>query len=170
MKQDLIRLSGIIRESIVDGTGLRYVIFAQGCPHRCQGCHNPESHDFGGGKMYSRQQIIAEIAKNKLLDGITLSGGEPFNSAAQLLDIVAAAKGMGLNIWAYSGYTFEELIEMSQKNSDIAGLLQLCDVLVDGRFILEQRSLALKFRGSKNQRIIDVKKSLSLAKVVEHAV
>lgn len=159
-----IRLSGIMQESIVDGTGIRYVIFTQGCPHHCEGCHNPETHDFNGGYVGDTNRIVDEVFQNPLLQGITLSGGEPFIQPKPLIEIVNAVKEKGKDVFAYSGFTFEEIVNAG---GDKLNLLKLCDFLVDGKFDLGKRSLSLQFRGSSNQRIVDVKQSLLLGKVVE---
>lgn len=155
-----IRIAGTVNDSIVDGQGLRYTVFTQGCPHKCPGCHNEESHCFDGGRLVDTQDIIDQIKKNPLLDGVTLSGGEPFCQPEACLEIAQAVHGMGLNVWAYSGYTYEQLKEKAPE------LLNEVDVLVDGPFILAQRSLELKFKGSRNQRLIDIKRSLKEEKVV----
>lgn len=163
----LIKIAGTVPESIVDGPGLRYTIFVQGCPHHCEGCHNPETHDFEGGRLADTDKIYAHIVKNPLIKGVTFSGGEPFCKAAELYDIGKRIKeNTTLDIMSYSGYTFEQLLEMSKENEDIKNLLSITDILVDGRFVLAQRSLELKFRGSKNQRLIDVPASLSAGKAV----
>lgn len=157
LSTQLIRISRTTPESIVDGEGIRYVIFMQGCPHHCSGCHNPSTHSFDGGKLVSIHELIADIRKNKnYIDGITLSGGEPFCQSDQCSIIVKEARKMGLSVWCYTGYIFEELYG----RTDTIKLLQHIDVLVDGPFILEERSLELNFRGSRNQRIIDVQESL----------
>ena len=143
-----MRIANFIHDSIVDGEGLRFTLFVQGCRHNCKGCHNPQTHDPNGGREVTEQEIIAEMLSNPLLDGLTLSGGEPFDQDASCAIIAKAAKDAGLNVWAYTGYTLEQLRE---KNTE---LLPLVDVLVDGPFVLEQRSLSLKWRGSHNQRII----------------
>lgn len=154
---ELIRISGITPESIVDGEGIRYVIFAQGCPHHCPSCHNPSTHSFDGGKNVLINDILTDIAKNKnYIDGITLSGGEPFCQIDQCSIIAREARKMGLTVWCYTGYIFEELYG----RADAINLLNYVDILVDGPFILEERSLDLYFRGSRNQRIIDVQESL----------
>lgn len=153
-----MNIANIIHDSIVDGPGFRLTVFTQGCPHRCEGCHNPETHDFSGGKQMSAGQLIKELERNPLLDGITLSGGEPFSQAAECLELARAAHERGLNVWAYTGYTYEYLLSKGDDNQK--SLLKECDVLVDGPYIGEQRSLSLLWRGSANQRIIDVKKSL----------
>ena len=156
----IIRLSGVVKESIVDGPGIRYVIFTQGCPHKCEGCHNPQTHDFDGGYDGDTEQLLSEIKENPLISGVTFSGGEPFCQPEPLTQIAREVHKMKKNIVCYSGYTFEELIKVSNTKPEILDLLKEVDILIDGKFILEQKSLMLKFRGSKNQRIIDVKKSL----------
>ncbi|MDR0916441.1 MAG: anaerobic ribonucleoside-triphosphate reductase activating protein [Oscillospiraceae bacterium] len=156
-----MRIAGTVQDSIVDGAGLRFVVFTQGCPHGCDGCHNPETHDFAGGIEREVASVVAEMLANPLTDGVTLSGGEPFAQARDCAEIAAAAKSNGLNVWVYSGWTFEELLEQSRGDTDTRRLLGLADVLVDGRFELPLRSLDLKFRGSRNQRILDVPASLA---------
>ncbi len=163
----IIRIAGIENDSIVDGPGFRLAVFTQGCPHHCPGCHNPETHPFDGGKEVDTDKIIALMEENPLLDGITLSGGDPFCQPKACAHLAKAAKEMGLNVWAYSGWTFEELLEKSDADPDILEVLKNTDVLIDGPFILAQRTLELRFRGSKNQRQIDVKKSLAEGKAVE---
>ena len=159
-----IRLSGVIQESIVDGTGIRYVVFTQGCPHHCEGCHNPDTHDFNGGYLESVNRIIDDFSQNPLLEGITLSGGEPFVQPKPLIKLLKAVRAKGKNVFAYSGFTFEEILEAG---GDRLELLKLCDFLIDGKFDINKRSLSLQFRGSTNQRIIDVKQSLITGEVVE---
>lgn len=151
---ELIRIAGIEEESIVDGPGIRLVIFTQGCKHNCIDCHNPETHSFQGGDLIDINQIIQMIKENPLLDGITLSGGEPFEQAYECSLLAKKVRGLGLNIVTYSGYTFEELLKAEKFRS----LLLETDLLVDGRFEINKKSTLLPFRGSTNQRIIDVKK------------
>ncbi|GHU96088.1 anaerobic ribonucleoside-triphosphate reductase activating protein [Clostridia bacterium] len=141
-----MRIAGIVDDSIVDGEGLRLAIFFQGCEHRCVGCHNPETHDLDGGYEITFDEIKARIDGNPLLDGVTLSGGEPFLQEGAAIAVAAYARSKGLNVWCYTGYTIEQLTNRE--------LLEHIDVLVDGPFILEQRSLELDFRGSLNQRLI----------------
>jgi len=148
------------KDSIVDGVGLRAVIWTQGCPHKCVGCHNPHTQDCKKGKNISVEQVKEEIDYLELQDGITFSGGEPFRQAKECAEIASHAKQRKLNVWSYSGYTFEELLAMSADNPSILDFLKQIDVLIDGRFILAQKDLTLKYRGSTNQRIINVKKSL----------
>lgn len=161
-----MRIAGTINDSIVDGPGFRFTIFTQGCPHRCPGCHNPKTHDFEGGKLADPQEIIEKFRKNELLDGITLSGGEPLCQSEACRVLARAAHESGLNVWCYTGYTFEELMEGFEAHPEWAALLQEVDVLVDGRFILAQRTLEARFRGSKNQRLIDVPASLAQGRAV----
>ena len=159
-----MKIANYIQDSIVDGPGLRFTLFTQGCPHRCAGCHNPATHDPSGGREESAEEIIREMLKNPLTDGLTLSGGEPFEQAAQCAAVARAARDAGLNVWCYTGYTFEELLESGDAAK--SELLGLVDVLVDGRFLAGERSLALKWRGSRNQRVISVQKSLATGTAV----
>lgn len=161
-----IRISGTVNDSIVDGPGLRYVIFTQGCPHKCKGCHNPQTHDINGGKKVDTEELIDEFKKNPLLDGVTFSGGEPFCQPQQLCEIAQAAVDAGLDVVTYTGYTFEQILDKAENDVFTKKLLSLTDILIDGRFILEQRTLDEAFRGSANQRLIDCKKSLKLHKAV----
>lgn len=148
-----IEIAGIVRESIVDGEGIRFVVFVQGCPHHCPGCHNPETHDVGRGRVVDTCYLIGLLDGNPMLSGVTLSGGEPFLQSAACAEIARAAHRMGKNVWAYSGWVLEELQEMPSA----AALLSEVDVLVDGPFVLEKKTLDLPFRGSSNQRIIPLR-------------
>lgn len=159
-----ISLSGITGDSIVDGPGLRLTIFTQGCLHNCPGCHNPQTHDPSGGSWADTEDILAAAAENPLLDGITLSGGDPFMQPVPCLALAEGAHKLGLNVWTYTGYTWEALWE--ENDDEKLALLKETDVLVDGPFLLAERSLELQFCGSRNQRLIDVKKSLAADKVV----
>jgi anaerobic ribonucleoside-triphosphate reductase activating protein len=156
-----IRIAGIINESIVDGPGIRMVVFAQGCKHNCMGCHNPHTHSFEGGEFVKIDRIIEDIKKNPLLDGVTFSGGEPFEQAEGFAELAKRINEMGLNVMTYTGYTFEKLLEYSKVQKGYMELLNNIKILVDGPFIMEQKNLLLKFRGSANQRIIDVSKSMA---------
>ena len=147
-----IRIAGIVPESYVDGEGIRFAIFMQGCLRNCKGCHNPDTHDLNGGKIIDTSEIIDAIKKNPLLTGITLTGGEPLLQIAPALELAKAAKFLNLNVWLYTGYKFEEIPEDAQE------LLNFVDVVVDGEFVEELRDLTLDFRGSKNQRIIYLKR------------
>ena len=159
-----ISLSGVTGDSIVDGPGLRLTIFTQGCLHHYPGCHNPQTHDPEGGSWADTEDILAAAAENPLLDGITLSGGDPFLQPVPCLALAEGAHKIGLNVWTYTGYTWEALLE--ENDAEKLALLKETDVLVDGPFLLAERSLELRFCGSRNQRLIDVKKSLAEDKVV----
>lgn len=163
-----VRLAGVVRESIVDGPGFRFTVFVQGCPHGCPGCHNPETHDFSGGKDIDPQKIIDAIGKNPLLSGVTFSGGEPLCQAEALLPVAQAVKQMGLDLMIYTGWTFEQLLE--RNDPAIMALLHEADWLVDGPFVLAKRDLTLLFRGSQNQRILDLPASLAKGEAVESEI
>ena len=157
MTPDTIRLYGLATDSIVDGPGYRTAIFTQGCPHHCPGCHNPESHAFDAGKVWTLSDVEARFTGNPLLSGVTLTGGEPFCQPAPCAELARRAHAKGLNVWAYTGYTLEQLVAMNDPN--VNALLAELDVLVDGPFPLAERSLELDFRGSRNQRLIDMPKT-----------
>ena len=162
MTEQLRLASPLQLDSFVDGPGIRMVLWTQGCPHHCPGCHNPQTHDPDAGQLYDVQELIHQIEQEPLQSGLTLSGGEPFVQSAALLPIAQASKRKGLSLWAYSGYTYEQLLEDDQHRQ----LLELLDVLVDGRFLQEQKDYRLRFKGSRNQRIIDVPASLRKGHVV----
>lgn len=159
-----LRIAGIIKESVVDGPGFRYVIFAQGCNHGCKGCHNPDTHALDGGYVVDTESILADIKQNENIDGVTFSGGEPFLQAEAFVEIAGKLKKSGVNIVCYTGYTFEQLLESG--NASFIRLLQYVDTLIDGPYIQDLRDLSLIYRGSRNQRIIDVKSSLKENRVV----
>lgn len=160
----IIHVCGIERESIVDGPGFRYVLFVQGCPHRCPGCHNPESHDFSGGRDMTVQEVFDQIMSNPHLRGVTFSGGEPFCQVHSLLELGRAVKEAGLSLMSYSGYTLEEL--QSRNDPETDELLGMLDVLVDGRYVEALRNLTLIYRGSENQRVIDMNKTREAGEIV----
>ena len=162
-----MRIAGLTQESIVDGPGLRFAVFTQGCDLTCEGCHNPEARNTSSGIEMPVNEIIAKMLSNPLTDGLTLSGGEPIKQVADCLQLALAAHGTGLNVWVFSGYTFEELIALAPKVPAVKELLGLIDVLVDGRFVLAQRTLELKWRGSRNQRVIDMPRSLAAGRAIE---
>jgi anaerobic ribonucleoside-triphosphate reductase activating protein len=162
MESNKIRVAGLTDDSIVDGKGFRFVIFTQGCLHHCKGCHNPETWDMNGGNEMDIEEIKIKIKQNGLLDGITFSGGDPFYQAAPCAKLAKWAKENGLNIWAYTGFVYEDLLKMPE----VKEFLDLVDVLVDGPFILEEKSLLLNFRGSKNQRVIDLNETRNQNKIV----
>jgi len=154
-------------DSIVDGPGLRTVIWTQGCPHLCPGCHNPQTHDMQAGFMMESEDIVKQIKATKLQKGITLSGGEPFLQAEALMVIAREVKQLGMDVWAYTGFRFDYLINEKNPNyKHNIRLLQYVDTLVDGRFIEEKKSVHLLFRGSSNQRIINVQQSLLKQEVI----
>lgn len=161
-----LRLAGVVRESIVDGPGIRLTVFTQGCPHHCKGCQNPQTHDPKGGYDSNVDNIISAIKENPMLQGVTLSGGEPFMQPEALAVLAQKTHSMGLNIMTYTGYTYEQLLAGFDQHPHWKALLKETDILVDGKFILEEKSLMLHFKGSKNQRIIDVPKSLKSGEVV----
>ena len=156
----------IQKDSIVDGEGIRSVIWTQGCLHNCPGCHNPETHSFKEGFLVDVFEIKNQIKKLEGQDGITFSGGDPIEQAEACAEIAIYAKELGFNVWCYTGYTFEELIERMEYFPKIKSFLDNIDVLVDGKFKITEKSYDVPFRGSKNQRLIDVKKSFEKGKVV----
>lgn len=162
----VIRLFGLVTDSIVDGPGFRVSIFTQGCPHHCEGCHNPGSHDPAAGKEWTLDEVEKKFTGNPLLDGITLTGGEPFQQPAACAELARRAHQKGLNVWSYSGYTYEKLRELAKQDEGVNALLSEIDVLVDGPFRLNERSLELLYCGSKNQRLIDMKKTRKTGEVV----
>ncbi|SMC67649.1 4Fe-4S single cluster domain-containing protein [Sporomusa malonica] len=165
-----IRLAGITEESIVDGPGLRLVVFTQGCPHQCKGCHNPDTHDINGGYTADIEGLFRYIegisARNKLLRGVTFSGGEPFLQAGPLAYLGKQLKILGLDIVSYSGFTFEQLVAMAVKRKDIGQLLKQTDILIDGLYSHAERDLGLAFRGSRNQRLVDIAATLTAERIV----
>lgn len=167
---DKLRLSGVIKESIVDGPGIRYVVFTQGCPHRCVGCHNPQTHDFNSGYFKDIDDIYEDVLKNPLIHGVTISGGEPFAQAKQVSQLVKKLKEKNYSTIVYTGYTFEQLYENTEDDNGYLDLLSSTDILVDGKFELNKKNLMLKFRGSENQRIIDVQKTLDSGEIVIHEI
>ena len=151
-----IRLYGIIRESIVDGPGLRFVVFVQDCPHRCPGCHNPESHDPKGGFATTTERIWETLVKNPMLRGVTFSGGEPFLWAKELAEVGRCAVKRGLDVMTYSGWTIDQLRKKAETDGAVRELLSVTRYLVDGRFEEDKRDLSIRFRGSRNQHIWDL--------------
>ena len=159
----MLDLAGIVSDSIVDGPGIRVTVFAQGCPHHCSGCHNPETWEFGCGTKVTEGQVLAEIMKNPLCKGVTFSGGEPFAQPEGFACLAKLLKEKGYEVASYSGYTFEALQNGTVEQRK---LLELIDVLIDGPFVQEQKSLEICFRGSKNQQILDVPASLRAGQAV----
>lgn len=158
MGDTALELAGFVPESIVDGPGIRAAVFVQGCPHACPGCHNPQSHAFGIGTKRSVQALYAEIRRNPLVHGVTFSGGEPFCQPEPLARLAKLLHADGYETACYTGYTLETLLSGAPAQQ---ALLAQLDILIDGPFVLAQRSLALRFRGSTNQRILDMPASLA---------
>jgi anaerobic ribonucleoside-triphosphate reductase activating protein len=159
-----LRVAGIVNDSITDGPGLRLTIFMQGCRRHCPGCHNPQALGMDGGTIYTVRALMDIIRKNPLLSGVTFSGGEPLLQARAILPLAGMVKGAGLDIVIYTGYTFEELL--ARADPFVMELLEAADTLIDGPYIAAQRSLALPFRGSGNQRVLDLAQSLRYKKPV----
>ena len=161
-----LRIAGTVNDSIVDGPGIRFTIFTQGCPHNCKGCHNPQTHAFDGGELTDTDVLLEKIKSNPLLDGVTFSGGDPFCQAVPLAYLGRQIKELGLNIVTYTGYDFEELYKNREHNG-WGDLLEVTDILIDGKFVEELRDWNIKFRGSSNQRYIDCPESLKQGRVIE---
>ena len=159
----MLDLSGIVGDSIVDGPGIRTTVFSQGCPHHCPGCHNPETWEFGCGTAMEEERIAEIVRSNPLCRGVTFSGGEPFAQAEGFAKLARLLKEKGYEVASYSGYTFEQLLRGTPGQRE---LLRSIDVLIDGPFVMAERSLELSFRGSRNQRIIDVPKSLAAGEAI----
>ena len=169
-----IRLFGMVDDSIVDGPGMRFSVFVQGCSHHCTGCHNPESWSFNAGEEVCISDVVNRALSNKLTSGVTLSGGDPFDQAAECAEIARCVKQAGRNVWVYTGYEYEDLLQQIETLSAtdnvhseaIAALLSYADVLVDGPFEQDKRSLDLHYCGSSNQRLIDMNKTRKTGRVV----
>lgn len=162
LEQRTVRIAGAVQESVVDGPGFRYVIFTQGCPLRCKGCHNPQSQPLSGGAVVPLKVLYDEIKQNPLATGITFSGGEPFIQAESLAILARKLRSENYNLWSFSGFTYEKLLE----NAEHRRFLEQLDILVDGPFVIKHKTLDLAYRGSSNQRIIDVQRSLKEQRVV----
>ena len=163
----MLNLAGITEDSIVDGPGIRTTFYCQGCPHHCPGCHNPETWEFSGGTPMEESRLVEIVESNPLCHGVTFSGGEPFCQPEALYELGSRFKAAGKHLMCYSGWTFEELLKKSGSEEYVGKLLSILDVLVDGRFDISTRSLSLLFRGSSNQRLIDVPASLTNGEAVE---
>ena len=162
-----MRISGTIRESVVDGPGLRSVVFAQGCERACPGCHNPDTWDPAGGQLVETNDLLMQILSTKLLRGVTFSGGEPFLQAKPLASLGRELKKSGLDVITYTGYAWEALLEWAETDVSVKELLYASDYIVDGPFRARERAWDLPFRGSGNQRFIDVAASLATGQVVK---
>ncbi|MBB3172116.1 anaerobic ribonucleoside-triphosphate reductase activating protein [Parvibacter caecicola] len=164
--QMTVRVFGTAQDSIVDGPGLRYALFVQGCSHHCEGCHNAKSWPAEGGTLMTLGQILEQVHGNGLVRSVTLSGGEPFEQPEPLAVLAAQLKGEGYNLWSYSGYTYEQLQAMAAERPAVGELLAQLDVLVDGPFRKDLKSLGLLYRGSANQRLVDMPATLAAGEVV----
>lgn len=158
-----LQVAGLEPESIVDGPGIRLAVFVQGCPHKCPGCHNPQTHPFKGGTEMAVEDIFARFKRNPLLKGVTLSGGEPFCQAEALAELARLVHSARKDVVVYTGYTYEDLA--ASGDPAVQALLSETDLLVDGPFIEEQKDLDLHFRGSGNQRLIDMEKTRARGQV-----
>jgi anaerobic ribonucleoside-triphosphate reductase activating protein len=166
-----LRIAGTVNDSIVDGNGFRFTIFTQGCPHHCPECHNPQTHALDGGYEIDFAELLTAIRANPLLDGVTFSGGEPFLQAEALTALAKEIHAVGgLDIVTYTGYTFEELLAGMAAHPAWRTLLEETDILIDGPFLVAQKSYELRFRGSTNQRYLDAKESLRQGKAVAAAL
>ena len=152
LQETFLRVAGVIEESIVDGPGIRFVLFLQGCRLHCPGCQNPQTWDFDGGTLVSVSEVLGRIKANPLVRGVTFSGGEPFEQAAAVLPLAEELKAQGYHLMAFTGYTLEQLVQ----KPECRAFLEKLDLLVDGPYIEAQKSLDLRFRGSKNQRILNI--------------
>lgn len=170
MKKGYVRLAmpEIQTDSIVDGEGIRSVIWFQGCSHNCFGCHNPETHDFNAGTELSLDEVKSQIDELEFQTGITFSGGDPMMQIEALEELAKYTKEKGMNVWVYTGYTFEEVLKLGESNHHYRDVLNYIDVLVDGKFVMDLKSFEVEFRGSSNQRIVDVAKSLEQGKTVKY--
>ena len=169
MKNREVRLANrdIQMDSIVDGEGIRSVIWFQGCSHNCEGCHNPETHDFNSGVVVSIDELKKDIAELEYQTGVTFSGGDPMMQVEALVELAEYVHECGMNVWCYTGFTFEQLLKMGKSNELYIRALKAIDVLVDGKFEMNLKSFNIPFRGSSNQRIIDVARSLELNEVIK---
>ncbi|MCH3965345.1 MAG: anaerobic ribonucleoside-triphosphate reductase activating protein [Clostridium sp.] len=166
MKDKFVRLAGIAYESLANGPGLRRVFFAQGCAHNCKGCFNPSTHDFKSGQLKNIDDLVHDVSENPLIKGVTFSGGDPFYQAEAFGYMAEKIKKLKLNIWCYTGYKFEYILDNMKRESGSINLLKNIDVLVDGKFEKDKMDTSLRFRGSSNQRIIDVQASFKSKNII----
>ena len=169
MKKDEVRLAADLQtDSIVDGLGIRTVIWFQGCSHNCKDCQNPLTHNFNGGFVIPLDRLLDEIAKLEGQAGITLSGGDPFFQPYQACMVGKKAHENNLSVWAYTGFTFEELLSKMDTNQDLKNMMNEIDVLIDGKFDVNKKTLNCRFRGSSNQRVLDLPKSIKEKKAIKY--
>ena len=167
LDQDLIRIAGVVKESTVDGPGFRYTVFTQGCPHKCPGCHNPETHDLNGGKLVSIDKLVEDIHKNPLLKGVTISGGDPFMQADKVYTLISKLDKR-LTVMVYTGFKYEDLLKGATDENHFIDVLKNTDVLMDGKFIEELKDENILYRGSSNQRAIEAKNSIEKGEIILH--
>lgn len=168
MGNEVIHIAGVVKESIVDGPGIRYVIFTQGCPHHCEGCHNPQTHDYQGGQCVKISKILEDIQKDPLLKGVTISGGEPFMQAKQVAHLIQRLDRSKYDVMVYTGYQYESLVKSANEKNGYMELLKSSDILMDGKFDMKLKCDTIPYRGSSNQRAIDLKQSLVNGDVILH--
>lgn len=166
--ENKIKISGIVKESTVDGPGFRYVVFTQGCPHHCKGCHNPQTHSFDGGSYIDIDTILEDVKKNPLLRGVTISGGEPFMQAKKIAKLLSKIDRKKLSTIVYTGFLYEDLLNNANENNGYMDLLKQADLLIDGKFEGDLMDENLLFRGSSNQRVIKCKESVESGNLQLH--
>lgn len=166
--ENKIKISGIVKESTVDGPGFRYVVFTQGCPHHCKGCHNPQTHSFDGGSYIDIDTILEDVKKNPLLRGVTISGGEPFMQAKKIAKLLSKIDRKKLSTIVYTGFLYEDLLNNANENNGYMDLLKQADLLIDGKFEEDLMDESLLFRGSSNQRVIKCKESVESGNLQLH--
>ena len=166
--ENKIKISGIVKESTVDGPGFRYVVFTQGCPHHCKGCHNPQTHSFDGGSYIDIDTILEDVKKNPLLRGVTISGGEPFMQAKKIAKLLSKIDRKKLSTIVYTGFLYEDLLNNANENNGYMDLLKQADLLIDGKFAEDLMDENLLFRGSSNQRVIKCKESVESGNLQLH--
>ena len=166
--ENKIKISGIVKESTVDGPGFRYVVFTQGCPHHCKGCNNPQTHSFDGGSYIDIDTILEDVKKNPLLRGVTISGGEPFMQAKKIAKLLSKIDRKKLSTIVYTGFLYEDLLNNANENNGYMDLLKQADLLIDGKFEEDLMDENLLFRGSSNQRVIKCKESVESGNLQLH--
>lgn len=166
--ENKIKISGIVKESTVDGPGFRYVVFTQGCPHHCKSCHNPQTHSFDGGSYIDIDTILEDVKKNPLLRGVTISGGEPFMQAKKIAKLLSKIDRKKLSTIVYTGFLYEDLLNNANENNGYMDLLKQADLLIDGKFEEDLMDENLLFRGSSNQRVIKCKESVESGNLQLH--
>ncbi|AAO34903.1 anaerobic ribonucleoside-triphosphate reductase-activating protein [Clostridium tetani] len=166
-----LQVAGFLDNSLANGKGLRSVLFLSGCNHKCKGCHNLIMQDFKYGDRVKIDEIMDRVKGNiPIIRGVTFSGGEPLEQAENLARLASMIKKENLNIWCYTGYEFEYILDNMNKINGWKNLIENIDILVDGTFQKDKNKPKLKYKGSSNQRIIDVQKSLIAKKIILYIV